>query len=195
MTDAAAVTSLVVVTAMAGLLGFTSGPTRVAVGTSSWSSPQFLGAQFGKEIVYAGRITARPGKAGDEPQFGRIVRNAEHDRDRRCCGLGRERCGDGSAADDYLHLSADEVGSQFRQSIGPALRPTVVDDYVLGLDVSGFCQILSKCRQGVRNRPWPSRAEKSDHSHSRLLCARSEGPASRRAADEGDELPAPHGLP
>jgi hypothetical protein len=50
---------------------------------------QSLGHNFGGQKIDAGRIAARPGKAGDQTQLDRVFGDAEDDRDRRGRGFGR----------------------------------------------------------------------------------------------------------
>src|SRR5262249_37014436 len=72
-------------------------------------------------------------------------------------------------------------------------RPTVFDHHVLALDEARFAQASSKClhqMRGVLRRPG---AEITDHRHCRLLRARRERPR-RRAAQDRDELAAPHSM-
>src|SRR5712691_5097311 len=55
--------------------------------------PQPLGRKFSRKKIDAGRIAARPGKAGDKTQLDRVFANAEDDRDRRGRSFGRSAAG------------------------------------------------------------------------------------------------------
>jgi hypothetical protein len=72
---------------------------------------QPLGVHLRAEEIDAGGVPARPGEAGDETKLDRVLADAEHDRDRRCCSFGRER-GHGAASGDHGDTAADQVGHQ-----------------------------------------------------------------------------------
>src|SRR5262249_9137660 len=80
------------------------------------------------------------------------------------------------------------------ESVVLILRETVFNDDVLALDIARFFQALAKRRQDICILAGPPAVEKSDHGHRRLLRARRERPCSR-AAEQRDELAAPHGSP
>ena len=139
--------------------------------------PQPLGHNFLDEKIDAGRIAARPGKAGDQTQLDRVFADAEDDRDRRGRSFGRKRSRIGGRG-DHGHATADEVGHERRQAIVLALQPVVLDRHVLALDVAGFVEAFTE-RSGMAHgglgRP---AADEADDRHRRLLRARRERPAA-----------------
>src|SRR6516225_7314757 len=74
------------------------------------------------------------------------------------------------------------------------LSPAVFDSHVLAFDIAGFLQALAKSTHHIRIFSGECAIEKSDHRHRGLLRARRERPCSRRAAEQRDELPAPHSM-
>jgi hypothetical protein len=63
-------------------------PNRL--GDQLMQQAQPLGYNLRREKIDAGRIAARPGKAGDETHSHRVIADAEDDRDRRGRSLGRK---------------------------------------------------------------------------------------------------------
>src|SRR5262249_47977073 len=74
---------------------------------------------------------------------------------------------------DHRHRTANKVRCQGRQLIRSILSPTVLDHYVLTLNIAGFLQTLAKRGEiicsGVARGP---AAAEPDHRHRGLLRAR-----------------------
>ena len=70
--------------------GLTSTAIANRLGHQLVQQPQPLRHHLGGEEINAGRIAARPGKAGDQAELDRVVASAEDDRDGRGCRLGRQ---------------------------------------------------------------------------------------------------------
>jgi hypothetical protein len=86
------------------------------------------------------------------------------------------------------HLTANQIGSQLRQSIVLAVRPSEFDCHVAAFDKAGLAKALAERTHalpgGVR---WCS-VEEPDHRQRRLLSARRKRPRNCRAGDKRDEL-------
>src|SRR5262245_37494171 len=152
-----------------------------------------LGHNLSVEGIDAGRIAARPGKAGDQSQLDRVVADAEDDRDRR----GRSFCRLGTSAEggrrDHVHTTADEVIHERRQAMVLALHPVVLDRHVLAFDVAGFVEAFaerSDIAYGVLGRP---AIDEADYRRW-LLRARRERPGCRRAAEQRNERAPSHSI-
>src|SRR6516164_5820354 len=140
-----------------------------------------------REEAHARRVAARTSEVGDETELNRIRTNAEHDRDCRGRGLCRERRRDGNC-DDHCYLTAHQLRRHFRQSAVVPLCPTVLDRYVLPLQIAGLGQTLAEYCHPVRNRLRRSGTEITHHRHRWLLRARRERPRGCRTAKQRDEL-------
>jgi hypothetical protein len=77
---------------------------------------------------------------------------------------------------------AYEFGSKRGQPVIVTFRPTVFDRYILTYHIAGLGQTLAECRGDPGRFIGESAAEKSDHRHWLLLCARQERPSDCRAA-------------
>src|SRR5262249_52958879 len=77
-------------------------------------------------------------------------------------------------------------------SIVSALRPARFDGQVPTIDIASFTQPFVERAQPVCKLAGPFGAEHTNHRHRGLLRTRGERPRRRRAADERDELAAPH---
>jgi hypothetical protein len=108
--------------------------------------------------------------------------------------FGCQRLGQAAWCRDDCHAATNQIGRQFRQSVIAPFGPAIFDCRVLTLDVASFLEALTKRGDVRRKSIWRSGVEKSDHWHGGLLCTRRERPRSRRAADERDELAAPHSI-
>src|SRR5262249_7373685 len=80
-----------------------------------------------------------------------------------------------------------------RQAAIVAACPAELDRYVLTLGEATFLQAAPECFEPVHGILRRARAHKPDHRHRRRLRARRERPCSR-AAEQPDELPAPHSI-
>ena len=132
--------------------------------------PQPLGRQLLSKKIDAGRVAARPGKAGDQTQLDRVFADAEDDWDRRGRSFGRWRSKVAARRGDNGDATADEVGHERRQAIELAVQPVVLDRHVLALDVAGFIEALAErgaeiarsasatCRGRIRSPASPAAA-------------------------------------
>ena len=77
---------------------------------------QPLGSNLSGQKIDAGRVAARPGKAGDQTKLDRVLRDAEDDRNRRGGSFGREgtiaEAGVAITATRRLTSSAMSAGSR-----------------------------------------------------------------------------------
>ena len=143
---------------------------------------------LGGEEINAGRIAARPGKAGDQAELDRVVASAEGDRDGRGCSFCRLGAEAEAGGGDHRHAAAHQFGHDCREALVLALHPVVLDGHVLALDVAGFAEAHAE-RRGVARRVLGRPAvDEANHRHRRLLRARRERPRCRRAAEQRDEL-------
>src|SRR5262245_60129814 len=116
----------------------------------------------------------------------RVSAKAKGDRDRRGRSFGRKRRRIANRSDNG-DAAADEVGHERRQAVVLAAEPAVLDGHVLALEVARFAKAFTEracMARGAIERPT---ADKADHRHRRLLCARRERPRSS-AAEQRDEL-------
>src|SRR5262245_44886752 len=151
----------------------------------------------------AGKIGALGRQAGDvagwsrqawyEAGADRIVRRREHDRDNRCHLLCCEHRP--SHRYDHIDLESDKLGGNLAKALGTPLRPTILDRHGATLDPAEFAQSLNKggcpCNPGRRSA---RSKEPNDRQLRWLLRAGRERPRRRCAADERDELAAPHSI-
>src|SRR5262249_7880229 len=92
------------------------------------------------------------------------------------------------------HLTTDQIGRQWRQSIVLTVRPPIFDRHVAAFDITGFAQALVERAHTVHPAIRRCTAKKPNHRHSWLLRARRERPRCCRAAEQRDELPPPHSI-
>jgi hypothetical protein len=126
-------------------------------------------------------------EAGDDASTEGIATGRHHDRNRSCGILGRQ---DRRRAprQDHVHIQANQLGRQVRQTLQPFVGRSVFDREVLPLDVPAFMQTLSKCVEVgsiLCRKEWH---ENSDPIHlSRLLRSGGErrGEHGSQAKDEG----------
>ena len=157
---------------------------RAACGTKLVQQPQPLCHQLSVEKIDAGGVAARPGEARDQAKLDRVVADAEDDRDRRGCGLGRQRRAGcrprrsrppGGEPDRPPAPAADRI----------ALSPAVFDRRRSGPRRSRFIQALAErghiARVGIGRR----RARRKPITGIAGCCARAasgHAPPRRRAA-------------
>jgi len=112
------------------------------------------------EKIEAGRIAARPGKAGDKTQLRRVFADAEDDWDRCGRGFGRKR-GVAARRGDDGHAAADQVGHECRQAVETTQRPS-------HRETTGTLSLSQLCPAGRReispNDEYETRARQ------RILC-------------------------
>src|SRR5262249_18502173 len=145
-------------------------------------------------IVHAGCVAAGPIEAGDEAEFDRVLGDIEDDGSPAARGDRRARCTDIGPGNDDRRVSSDEISGQQWEPVVLPLSIAILDYYVPVFDVARFSQGLEKCRQIRRARSWRSGVKKPDHRHGRLLRPRREWPSGYTAADQRDELAAPHSI-
>src|SRR5262249_35429268 len=98
--------------------------------------PQPLGDSLLVKKIECGRSADRPREARNKTHPHRVLANAEDDRDRRGRSFGRKRGSIGERC-YYSHKTAYEIGHEHRQAIVSAIKPVVLNHYVLALDVAG----------------------------------------------------------
>src|SRR5262249_1105511 len=126
--------------------------------------------------------------ARDEANLYWIGGGGEHDGGRRDRRLYRQHSW--GIGDQYRHPTINQLKRDHRHSIVLPLRPTVLDGHVLALDIAGFLQALTECRNHRHVAVRRCTVEESDHRQRRLLRPRRERPYHRRAAEQRDELAA-----
>jgi hypothetical protein len=91
---------------------------------------------FDTEQGDASDVSTGPVEASDKAELDRVAICEKNDWN--CCGriLSREYRG-GAERGDHVYLMANQIGRQGRQSIILIVRPTILDGYVLTLDVTG----------------------------------------------------------
>src|SRR5262249_28405024 len=118
----------------------------------------------------------------------------EHDGNGRGRSFSSECRGRPASRKQRGHTQLNEFGSQNRQLVVVAFRPTKGNDEILPLDESRFSETSPEGCEDARGFSGRAAAEKSYHRHRRLLRARRERPRSRGAAEKPDELTAPHSI-
>ena len=93
-----------------------------------------------EEKIEACCVAAWPGEGGDKTKLDRVVGDAEHDRDGQGRSFGRNRGSGVPGRRNHGHTTADQVSHQRRQAIILAVKPVVLDLYVLAFDVAGFTE-------------------------------------------------------
>src|SRR5262245_35446559 len=155
--------------------------------------PKLLCPKLSSDKRDTGDIAAGPVETGDEVELNRVAAACEDDRDRRSRRLGYD-CRGGVMRSDHRHLTAYQISCEVGQSVVLVLRPSILDDDILALDVAGFTNALTERGQlacTISRRP--RAAEEPDHRHRGLLRVRRERPR-RCAADQRDELAPPHSI-
>src|SRR6516162_3030971 len=108
--------------------------------------PQPLSRSLRYVKIDAGRVAAGASEAGYKAKLDRVYTFAEDDWDRCRCSFHRERYKRGAYRGDHGHLAVDQVGYQCRQTIVWALKPMVLDRYILAFDVTSFVQAFAERR-------------------------------------------------
>src|SRR5215467_592657 len=146
------------------LFGFMSTAIAVASGTSSRMSSRRLAISVSAKKVTPvalpsgrARLHTRPALTRSEP--------LEKTRNRRCRGLSCESGSWAAGRSDHGHPAAHQVSDQRWQSIILTVRPTVLDRYVLALDVADFFKSLVERGDHWRKRIQRYSAEEPDHRH------------------------------
>src|SRR5262245_37398447 len=147
--------------------------------------------QLRRENANPGRVAAGPRHAGREPAADHVISHAD-DRNRLGCALhssdGRVR-----EDDDDIDILCDELLGQRRRALVAALGPNEQEANVTPV-FPAYCPHIAPERFGelidiLRNRP-----QHPDHRQAALLRARREWPRGCRAAEQRDELSAPHSI-
>src|SRR3954467_5556779 len=123
---------------MSAAFGFNNTAITEACGTSSRSSPSFLGVQQAEEQVYPTHIAAGSAQAGDEAQFDRITATTDDNRDRPGRRLCHKSYDGTSSRDDHGDLTANQIGGKCWQPLVLTLRPSVFDRHVLAPNIADF---------------------------------------------------------
>jgi hypothetical protein len=114
------------------------------------------------------------------------IEGDKHDGYGRGGCLRRPRYGD-AVGYNYGYVAADEIGCKRRQPIELVLGISILDRYVLALDIAGFLQserLRSRIISGLG-------VEEAYNGQRRLLPPRHDRPRGR-APEPRDELPPPH---
>jgi hypothetical protein len=90
---------------------------------------------------------------------------------------------------DYRHLMVNQLGRKRWQLIISTFSPTILDRYVLSLDVAAFAQALAERAQRLGEHVRRPRADKADYWYRRPLRVHDERPRDRRSTERGYELP------
>jgi hypothetical protein len=86
---------------------------------------QTLRCQLGAQVAHAREVAARPIQAGDKAKFDRVEAHEEYDRNGgggRLGGHGRR-----TIRDNHRHLTLNQIGRQYRQSIVLPVCPPIFD--------------------------------------------------------------------
>src|SRR5262249_24954835 len=136
----------------------------------------------------------RPREARDEPGIDRVAARCKNDGDRAGRPLRRKGPGRTRRHDD-VWFGADQLGSKIRKSIILPVRPPVLDNDGLPLDMAQLLQLLQK-RVDVRLlQSGRGRAQEADAGNlAGLLSSCGERPYDHRAANQRNELPPPHSI-
>ena len=76
--------------------------------------PEALGGELHVHGDDTGDVAARLIEACNQTRLNRVTAEAEHDRNRRGRGFGRERRWRAAHRGDDKHLAADQIGCHFR---------------------------------------------------------------------------------
>ena len=122
-----------------GWFGFTRNAITVALGTHSRNNSSRLAPSAPvKKLTPVAlppgrlRLATRPSLTGSSALVKRL-------------GGKSRKTGSGATRHDDRHLTANEIGSERRQSIEPSFRPAVFDGYILPLDKASFFEALAEC--------------------------------------------------
>ena len=122
-----------------GSAGFQRTPTRVSLGTISFSSS----SRF-RNVCQSRDVPSGPSKAGNEPAGNWIAAGRHDDGDGACGLLGSKRPGRTSGY-YHFHLEADQLCGCIGEALQFSFGVSALDDNVLALDVSKLTQVSSKC--------------------------------------------------
>src|SRR5262249_6508678 len=143
--------------------------------------------------VYTGGVTPWPTQAVDESNRDRVSGRSKYNRNRRGRSLGRQRRRSAGRG-HHDHSTTTQIGRQHRQPVILAVCPAILDRHVLAFDVAGFVQAAMECGQKRRIGVTRPAIEVAYHWHRWLLRAPGQRPRGRRAAEQRDELAAPHSI-
>src|SRR3984893_2825246 len=146
-----------------------------------------------EHVAHAHDVAARSVEGRDKSSPDRIGPDIENDRNRSRRRLGRQ-CRSFGRRGNHAHLTTNQIGRQFRQSIVLVVRPAIFDGHVFALDMAGLAQALAERANTVGVLVARCEVEEPDHRHRLLLRPRRERPCGRRAAEKRNEIPPPHGV-
>ena len=130
---------------------------------------QALGPERVRDHRYAGQVTARPIKAGNEAASHWIATGGEDDRHSRGDHPQGADRNIGGTCEDHRHFALHQVGRQFREAIKLTIRPAEFDRNILAVDVASFVERPVERRHHVRIRSERPSTQEPDHRHCRLL--------------------------
>jgi hypothetical protein len=120
----------------------------VILGLTSFSSADAFAAELGMHQAEPGHVASRATEADRDAARHGIADERHHDRDRARLLTGRldgrRRC-----RHDDIDLSPRQLRGKRGQPFEAAVRPALLDDEVVSLDVADFAQTLAK-RLGER---------------------------------------------
>jgi hypothetical protein len=169
--------------------------TRVTRGAISLEQLKPLSADAVFKDCKAGGIAARPRQARDEAGPDRIRGLREHDR-YRAGRLQQRRHNRAARGQDYVRRERDQFCRVLTNALGIACGPAVLDPHVAADSPAPFLQPLQKrADAGLSFRIVRGQMHKhADAPHPAGLRPHRERPRSRRAAEQRDELAAPHSI-
>src|SRR5205823_12591543 len=127
----------------------------------------------------------------NEPRSFRVAADRKDNWYRRRRGFQRQ-CRWSGSRNNHVHLTADQLSRQCRQSVILLVGPEILDPDVPALDKAGFAEALPECCDHRLIAARRRAAEQTDHRHRRLLRTRRERRARDRATEQHDEFAAPH---
>ncbi len=145
--------------------------------------PKALRLYRRNEIVYPGYVAARPVETGHDAVFDWIITGGEDDRNRGSRLFCRNGRADAAGRSDQGHPTANEVDCELRKAVVLTFCPPILDSDVLTFAVAAFPEAAVERRDDIGGLVRRPAAEEPNDRHRRLLRARRERPASRRAAE------------
>src|SRR5262249_58861212 len=149
---------------------------------------------FSVQKTHPGDVATRPVETGNETDADWFAHRREHDGNGRGRSFSSECRGRPASRKQRGHTQLNEFGTQNRQPVVVAFRPTKGNDEILPLDESRFSETSPEGCEDARGFSGRAAAEKSYHRHRRLLCARREWTRGRRAAEQRDEVAPLHSI-
>src|SRR5215475_10966132 len=138
-------------------------------------------------------MTAGPREAGDEAVRNRVACNGEHDRNDRGRLFGGEHCRR-SLRDYDMDLEPHEFSHDLSEALVAPSRPAILDRDIAAFGPAAFAEPLHECGNPLALALRRALTHESDERWLWLLRSRRNRPHRHRAAEQGDELAAPHSI-